>query len=71
MVMTKKDYEAFAALNRQMFDLDEMLNPYWFIGQVRIFSKDNPRFDAKRFLIASGIADIYADKLSKEALNNG
>lgn len=79
MAMTKKDYEAFAALNRQMFDHSDCQETFdgsdilmmALVGQVRIFSKDNPRFDAKRFLLASGCGTFFADKLILEALNNG
>ncbi len=77
MAMTKKHYEAFAALNKSMslrYDrYDDHATGYdmalydALVGQVRLFTEDNTRFDPVRFLLASGIEQPYVDKIIKEA----
>jgi hypothetical protein len=55
--MTRKDYEAFAALLR-----DEEVSIKFAEKVADIFAADNPRFDREKFLIASGIeVDLTAD----------
>ena len=81
MAMTKKHYEALAALNKSMSRRSDRYGRHStgydmalydaLVGQVKLFTEDNPRFDPVRFLLASGIEQPYVDKIIKEAKANG
>lgn len=67
MAMTKKDYQFFADLNKEMVYrspnwVEDGLS-YQIVQQGKYFWKDNPRFDPKRFLVASGVPDLYHDNM--------
>lgn len=66
--MTRKDYEKFAAIFRQidmdpetdtdMYDRGHTEAMHYFAGSLcSIFAADNPRFDRSRFLKACGIEE--------------
>ncbi len=56
--MTRKDYEAFAAIIKNA----PIARGYYAEEMAKVFKRDNPRFDANKFFAAADLADyMFAD----------